>query len=98
MPSIDVLFQSLALPHEAPRIGVLLTGMGRDGADGLLAMRSSDAFTIAQDEDTSVVYGMPRAAAELNAAMEVLPLQAIAPRIIQLLAPEMRISPVLENT
>ena len=98
MPSINVLFQSLALPHEAPRIGVLLTGMGRDGADGLLAMRSSGAFTIAQDEDTSVVYGMPRAAAELNAAMEVLPLQAIAPRIIELLAPEMRFSHVLENT
>jgi chemotaxis response regulator CheB len=98
IPSIDVLFASLALPHSSPRIGVLLTGMGRDGADGLLAMRNSGAFTIAQDEDTSVVYGMPRAAAELSAAMDVLPLQAIAPRIINLLTLATRVSSIPQNT
>lgn len=86
-PSIDVLFGSLALPHLAPRIGLLLTGMGRDGAEGLLAMRNSGAYTIAQDEATSVVYGMPRAAAELNAAREILPLPAIASRMADLLSP-----------
>lgn len=85
-PSIDVLFSSLALPHLAPRVGVLLTGMGRDGAQGLLAMRNSGAFTIAQDRDSSVVYGMPRAAAELEAAADILPLPQIAPRIAELVS------------
>jgi chemotaxis response regulator CheB len=80
-PSIDALFFSLAQPHSAPRVGVLLTGMGRDGAAGLLAMRKSGAHTIAQDAATSVVYGMPKAAAELDAAAEILPLAAIAPRL-----------------
>jgi two-component system response regulator WspF len=82
-PSIDALFFSLAQPHRAPRVGVLLTGMGRDGAAGLLAMRKSGAHTIAQDAATSVVYGMPKAAAELDAATEILPLNAIAPRICE---------------
>ena len=85
-PSIDVLFASLAQPHRAPRIGVLLTGMGRDGAEGLRAMRRAGALTIAQDASTSVVYGMPRAAAELKAAAEILPLAAIAPRICEFMA------------
>ncbi len=67
----------------SPRVGVLLTGMGRDGASGLLALRKSGAFTIAQDAATSVVYGMPKAAAELNAADEILPLSAIGPRICE---------------
>jgi len=80
-PSIDALFFSLAKPHRVPRVGVLLTGMGRDGAAGLLAMRQSGAHTIAQDESTSVVYGMPKAAADLDAATEILPLSAIASRI-----------------
>jgi chemotaxis response regulator CheB len=82
-PSIDALFFSLAQPHRAPRVGVLLTGMGRDGAAGLLAMRKSGAHTIAQDASTSVVYGMPKAAVELDAAAEILPLAAIAPRICE---------------
>jgi two-component system response regulator WspF len=82
-PSIDVLFFSLAQPHPAPRAGVLLTGMGRDGAAGLLALRKSGALTIAQDAATSVVYGMPKAAAELDAATETLPLSAVGPRICQ---------------
>jgi two-component system response regulator WspF len=82
-PSIDALFFSLAQIHLAPRIGVLLSGMGRDGAAGLLAMRKSRALTIAQDEATSVVYGMPKAAAELGAAAEILPLSEVGPRISQ---------------
>jgi two-component system response regulator WspF len=80
-PSVDVLFSSLAQPHRAACLGVLLTGMGRDGAEGLLAMRQSGALTIAQDADTSIVYGMPKAAAELEAAAEILPLNSIGPRI-----------------
>jgi len=80
-PSVDVLFESLAEPHRALRIGVLLTGMGRDGAEGLLAMRETGSLTIAQDAASCVVYGMPKAAAELNAAAEILTLDAIGPRI-----------------
>ncbi len=86
-PSVDVLFSSLAQPHQAPRAGVLLTGMGRDGAEGLRELRRSGALTIAQDAASSVVYGMPRAAAELKAAAEILPLKAIAARIAGFIAP-----------
>ena len=82
-PSADALFGSLAGPHRALRIGVLLTGMGRDGAQGLLAMRTAGALTIAQDAASCVVYGMPKAAAELNAAAEILPITAIGPRILE---------------
>jgi len=82
-PSADALFASLAEPHRAIRIGVLLTGMGRDGAEGLLAMRTTGALTIAQDAATCVVYGMPKAAVELKAASEVLPISAIGPRIVE---------------
>ena len=82
-PSIDVLFLSLAQQHLATCAGVLLTGMGRDGAAGLLAMRKSGALTIAQNAATSVVYGMPKAAADLDAAAEILPLSAIGPRICE---------------
>jgi two-component system response regulator WspF len=80
-PSIDALFFSLAQTHLAPRVGVLLSGMGRDGAAGLLALRRSRALTIAQDEATSVVYGMPKAAADMGAAAEILPLSDVGPRI-----------------
>lgn len=89
-PSVDALFTSLAQPHQASRVGVLLTGMGRDGAEGLCALRRSGALTIAQDEATSVVYGMPRAAAELKAATEILPLAGIAPRLIAFIAAGLR--------
>jgi two-component system response regulator WspF len=80
-PSVDALFQSLAETDTAFRMGVLLTGMGRDGAEGLLALREAGALTIAQDSASSIVYGMPKAAADLKAAVEVLPLASIGPRI-----------------
>lgn len=76
-PSVDVLFQSLATDMGASTAAVLMTGMGRDGATGLLEIRKAGGYTIAQDEATSVVYGMPRAAVELGAAKTVLPLDLI---------------------
>ena len=87
-PSVDVLFHSVAKQAGANAMGVLLTGMGTDGADGLLAMRKSKAYTIAQDEASSVVYGMPGEAVKLGAACEVLPLTEIPGRIIKLLSGE----------
>ncbi|MFO7566815.1 MAG: chemotaxis-specific protein-glutamate methyltransferase CheB [Enhygromyxa sp.] len=81
-PSVDVLFHSVARHRDADRMcAVLLTGMGRDGACGLEALHRADAWTIAQDEATSVVWGMPRVAIELGAAREVLPLPEIRARI-----------------
>jgi two-component system chemotaxis response regulator CheB len=77
-PSVDVLFESVAEAFGPRAIGCLLTGMGRDGAAGLLAMRRAGAMTIAQDEATSSVYGMPREAMEIGAAQYVLPLDRIA--------------------
>ncbi len=77
-PSVNVLFHSVARAAGANAVGVLLTGMGDDGAEGLLAMRRAGATTIAQDEASSVVFGMPRAAIERGAVGEVLPLTAIA--------------------
>lgn len=81
-PSVDVLLESVAAEARGS-VGVLLTGMGRDGARGLLAMRQSGCHTIAQDEATSVVFGMPREAALLDAAVEVLGLEEIADAIIR---------------
>ncbi|MEE4207135.1 MAG: CheB methylesterase domain-containing protein, partial [Erythrobacter sp.] len=77
-PSVDMLFHSVAQRIGARACGVLLTGMGRDGAEGLAAMHAAGAHTIAQDEDSCVVFGMPRAAIALGAAREILPLGAIA--------------------
>jgi chemotaxis response regulator CheB len=77
-PSVDVLFSSLAEHWTTPSVAVLLTGIGRDGAAGLLRLRQCGWHTLAQDESTSLVYGMPRAAAELGAARRVLPLEQIA--------------------
>ena len=85
-PSVDVLFHSAAQHAGRNAIGVILTGMGKDGAAGLLEMRNAGAPTIAQDESTSVVFGMPREAIALNAASEVLMLDAIAPRLMELAA------------
>ncbi|MGV7210056.1 chemotaxis-specific protein-glutamate methyltransferase CheB [Oxalobacteraceae bacterium A2-2] len=78
-PSVDVFFHCVAQHWRGEAIGVLLTGMGRDGAEGLLAMRRAGHTTIAQDQASSAVYGMPRAAAELDAAQMVLPLSKIGP-------------------
>ena len=83
-PSVDVLFRSVAKTCGASAVGVILTGMGRDGAQGLLAMREAGARTLGQDEATCVVYGMPRAAFELGAVERQLPLEKIAPAIRQL--------------
>ncbi|SAL32967.1 chemotaxis response regulator protein-glutamate methylesterase [Caballeronia humi] len=80
-PSVDVFFQSVAERWTGRALGVLLTGMGRDGAIGLKTMRAKGYHTIAQDEATCAVYGMPKAAAALNAAVEILPLPRIAPAI-----------------
>ncbi len=77
-PSVDVLFDSVAKAAGANAVGVLLTGMGADGARGLLAMRTAGASTIAQDENTSVVWGMPGQAVKLGAVEIVLPLSLIA--------------------
>jgi two-component system chemotaxis response regulator CheB len=85
-PSVDVLFQSVAQAAGARSIGVLLTGMGRDGAQGLLQMRDGGGQTIAQDEASSVVWGMPGEAVALGAALLVLPLSAIAARLTGLVA------------
>jgi two-component system chemotaxis response regulator CheB len=82
-PSVDVLFESLALDCGDQVLACLLTGMGRDGAAGMLAIRRAGGFTIAQDEHTSVVYGMPREAALLGAAQIILPLDRIGPEIVQ---------------
>ena len=82
-PSIDVLFKSLAEMRGARGVAALMTGMGRDGAEGLLALRRAGFYTIAQDAPSSVVYGMPRAAADMDAATIVLPLQRIGARIVE---------------
>ena len=82
-PSIDVFFESVASHWRGEAIGVLLTGMGRDGARGLKLMRERGFHTIAQDQASSAVYGMPKAAVALDAATEVLPLDRIAARLIE---------------
>jgi two-component system response regulator WspF len=82
-PSIDVFFESVANHWKGEAVGVLLTGMGRDGAKGLKALRDAGALTIAQDSASCVVYGMPKSAVELDASAEILPVQKIAPRLLQ---------------
>jgi len=82
-PSVDVLFHSVARNAGANAIGVILTGMGRDGAAGLLAMRQAGSDTFAQDEKTCVVFGMPREAIAIGGAAEVLPIERIAPQILR---------------
>jgi two-component system, chemotaxis family, protein-glutamate methylesterase/glutaminase len=83
-PSGSVLLSSLAKDVGRRGIGVILTGMGTDGADGMAEMHKAGAHTIGEDESTCVVYGMPAAAAKLGAVKDVLPLPQIAPRLIQL--------------
>jgi two-component system response regulator WspF len=92
-PSIDVFFRSVVRHWKGKAAGVLLTGMGRDGALGLKAMRDDGAYTIAQSRDGCVVYGMPKAAAELDAATSILTLESIP----QALARHFEASPVRER-
>jgi two-component system, chemotaxis family, protein-glutamate methylesterase/glutaminase len=84
-PSVDVLFESVAVHAGSNAIGILLTGMGHDGARGLLALRRAGAYTIGQDKASSVVYGMPKSAFEIGAVQRQLPLSSIAKSIKQLL-------------
>lgn len=82
-PSVDVLFHSVAQAAGPRVIGGILTGMGRDGADGLLALRLAGATTVGQDEGTSVVFGMPRVAAEIGAVERQLPLNRVGPALLR---------------
>ena len=85
-PSADVFFNSAVARWKGDIAGVVLTGMGRDGAAGLKGLRDANALTIAQDRESCVVYGMPKAAAESGAAAEILPLQRIAARLTKYFA------------
>lgn len=81
-PSVDVLFESVARTAGKDAIGAILTGMGSDGAEGLLKMRNAGAYTIGQDEESCVVYGMPGVAYKIGAVMKQLPLNGIAEEIL----------------
>jgi len=85
-PSGTVLFRSMAQDLGAAALGALLTGIGDDGAEGLLQVRRAGGYTIAEDASTAVVYGMPAAAVGLGAVCESLPLRAIAPRVLKLVS------------
>jgi chemotaxis response regulator CheB len=87
-PSVDTFFHSVVQHWSGEVTGVLLTGMGRDGAAGLKALRDAGHHTIAQDQATSAVYGMPKAAATLGAAVEILPLGQIARALVRCTAHE----------
>lgn len=86
-PSVDVFFESVAAHWHGEVVGVLLTGMGRDGGAGMLRLRSKGIHTIAEHESTCAVYGMPKTAVELKAAVEVLPIGEIAAAIIKRFRP-----------
>jgi chemotaxis response regulator CheB len=85
-PSVDVFFESVSRRWRGEAVGVLLTGMGKDGALGLRQLRDRGHHTIAQDEATSAVYGMPKAAVAMNAAIDILPVRQIAPQLVDLFA------------
>jgi chemotaxis response regulator CheB len=89
-PSVDVFFESVSRYWRGDAVGVLLTGMGGDGARGLKALRTGGHHTIAQDQGSSVVYGMPKAAATLNAAVDILPMDRIASRLVAVVAERTR--------
>lgn len=89
-PSVDVLFNSAAQIAGPNALGVIMTGMGKDGAQGMLAMRQAKAYTIAQDEASCVVFGMPKAAIEIGAAIEVAALRDIAAHILERLGQRLR--------
>jgi chemotaxis response regulator CheB len=82
-PSVNVFFESVARHRRGQSLGVLLTGMGRDGGLGLLALRQAGCHTVAQDQASSAIYGMPKAAAELGAAVDILELKAIGPALLK---------------
>lgn len=84
-PSVDVFLHSVLRTWRGPGVSILLSGMGADGANGLLACRRAGWHTIAQDEATSIVYGMPKAAAALDAAVEILPVEQIAAAVVRAL-------------
>ena len=84
-PSVDVFFNSVSRMWRGEVVGVLLTGMGRDGALGLKALRDQGHYTIAQDEATSALYGMPKAAAALDAAVDIMAAGRIAPKLMEVL-------------
>ncbi len=81
-PSVDVLFESVAKFADKKTIGVILTGMGGDGAQGLLSMKRRGAYTIGQDKETCVVYGMPMVAYNMGAVTRQLPLESISQSIL----------------
>lgn len=83
-PSVEILFNSVAEYAGKNSIGVILTGMGKDGAKGLLCMKNAGAYTIAQDEDSSVVFGMPKEAIELGGAIKIMSLERIAGELINM--------------
>lgn len=83
-PSVDVLFRSAARYAGKNSVGVIMTGMGDDGAKGMLELKEAGAFTIAQDKNTCVVFGMPQEAIKLGAAIKVLPLQSIAANVLNI--------------
>jgi two-component system chemotaxis response regulator CheB len=91
-PSGTVLFESMAKTLGEDALGVLLTGMGQDGAEGLLRIRKNGGHTIAEHESSAVVYGMPAEAVRLGAACESLPLSAIAPRLLELASPKQEVA------
>jgi two-component system, chemotaxis family, protein-glutamate methylesterase/glutaminase len=82
-PSVDVLFDSAAEALGSRAVGVILTGMGKDGAAGLMRMKRAGAYTLAQDEASSVVFGMPREAIALGAVDEVVPIHSMAERVLE---------------
>lgn len=95
-PSVDVLFRSAARYAGKHAVGVLLTGMGNDGAQGLLAMKQAGAFTVAQDESSCVVFGMPKEAINLGAVDAVLPIDDMGPTILA--PPANRVEPLGKST
>ncbi|MBW1792530.1 MAG: chemotaxis protein CheB, partial [Deltaproteobacteria bacterium] len=84
-PSVEVMMESVAEQVGANAIGVMLTGMGKDGADGMLSMKNAGARTLAQDEASSVVFGMPNEAYKRGGAERLIPLNNIAQEVIKLI-------------
>lgn len=84
------MFESIARHWPGDVVGVLLSGMGRDGAVGLKRLRDGGALTIAQNRESSAVWGMPKAAINIGGASEILPLDRIAPRLVEFISPSKR--------